>query len=435
MVLAEAVKTGFFRLRNLAAAIREGRSSPAELEIARNAKLAKLLRHAYDTVPFHRRRFRELGLGPEDIRTAADLPRLPVMTKEDLRDNAPAETMAATAVRSECIEVITSGSTGRPLRLYYTREDFSRLNMNWLRPLLAHGVRPWHGKLEISGPHNLPGRGKWYQRLGFWRRRGVSIFCSPEEWVEAWRRYRPEILYGYSGSLKLLARFALEHGIRDIRPRFVFGVSDQVDEECRELAAAAFRRPLVDLYGAAEGGCIAWECPAGDGYHINADTVIVEFLRGGRPVAAGEKGTIVITNLHSFAMPVIRYELGDIGTAADSGPRCGRSLPLMRGIEGRSDAQILLPSGAALSPMFFFGIMKPVKGVRDWKVVQDDPGRVTVYAVPAGDYQPDCPARIRERLAENVGERLVAEVEIVRALPPDPSGKARAVVSRLKPTF
>ncbi|MDP8235283.1 MAG: hypothetical protein P9M08_02765 [Candidatus Erginobacter occultus] len=427
------MKTRFFRLRNLAAAAREGKSSPAKLEESRNDKLGKLLRHAYDNVPFHRRRFRSLGLKPEDIRTPADLARLPVMSKEDLRDAPLAEIMAGNAVRTACVEVTTSGSTGKPLRIYYTREDFSRLNMNWLRPLLAHGVKPWHRRLEISGPHNLPGRTKWYQRMGFWRKRGVSIFNSPDEWIKAWREYRPEILYGYSGSLKLLARFALEHRIEDIRPRFVFGVSDQADEEGRELAAKAFRQPLIDLYGAAEGGCIAWECPDGNGYHINADTVIVEFLQDNLPVAAGERGTIVITNLHSFAMPVIRYELGDIGVSAAGEASGGRSLPLMRGIEGRTDAQILLPSGSVLSPMFFFGVMKTVKEVRDWRVVQDRAGRVTVYTVPTRDFPVDGPARLKTRVEEKIGERFEVDVALVEKIPPDPSGKLRAVISLVEP--
>lgn len=425
------MKTIIFRLGNLAAAVREGGSSAERLEELRSVKLGRLLRHAYDNVPFHRRRFRELGLRPEDIRTPADLAALPVMTKADLRDLPPSETTAGNIALSGCVDSATSGSTGFPLRVFFTRRDYSRLNMNWLRPLMAHGVKPWHRQLEISGPHNLPGRKKWYQRVGLWRRGGVSIFSSPEEWVEAWRGHRPEILYGYSGSLKLLARFVLERGIGDIRPRFVFGVSDLVDEECRELAPKAFGKPLVDLYGAAEGGCIAWECPVCAGYHVNADTVVVEFLRGGRPAGGGEVGEIAITNLHSFAMPIIRYGLNDVGVPAERPPVCGRGLPLMGIVEGRSDARIRLPSGGALSPMFFFGVMKPVEGLKTWRVVQDGSGRLTVYAVPAGDFPADGPDRIRRRVAEKIGEPVAVEVKLVRGIPSDPSGKVRAVISEL----
>jgi len=407
------------------------RSLP-ELRQLQDRKLRRLVRHAYLRVPFYRRLFDSRSLKPEDIESVEDLSRLPVVSKAELRDNPPDEIIASDVDRSKCVELRTSGSTGLPLKLYYTRRDDSRLNASWLRPLLAHGVRPWHRKLEISGPHNLPAGKKWYQRLGLWRRRGISIFNSPAEWVEAWRSWRPEILYGYAGSLKLLARHVLEKGIGDIRPRFVFGVSDLVDEDCRKLIEAAFSRPIIDLYGAAEAGCIAWECPSCGGYHINADTVVVEFLDRGRPVAPGSPGRVVVTNLHSFAQPIIRYDLGDIGISGREKSRCGRGLPLMKVIEGRDDAFIVLPSGRLLSPMFFFGTMKKISGIKHWKVIQNESGDLRVMVVPDKDFSKAAVDLLKKKVEEHSGEKMEIAVETVGAVPPESSGKARAVVSRLK---
>lgn len=424
-----------YQLGNLARMLKVQWRPASDLRELQNRKLRSLILHAYRQVPFYRRLFDSRGLKPEDIRRVEDLSQLPTISKGQLRA-APAEEVIACGLDpSKCVEVRTSGSTGLPLKLYYRRKDDSRLNVSWLRPLFAHGVRPWYRKLEISGLHNLPSGKKWYQHLGIWRREGISIFLSPGEWVKAWRRYRPEILYGYSGSLKLLARHVLDAGLDDIRPCFVFGVSDLADEECRELIQSAFSRSIIDLYGAAEAGCIAWECPRCQEYHINADTVIVEFLRDGRPVPPGSPGRVVVTNLHSFAMPIIRYELGDIGVPGGEKLSCGRGLPLMKVIEGRDDAFIVLPSGKLLSPMFFFGTMKKIKGINQWKVFQSDLGCLKILIVPSENSSSETIDHLRKRVEENSGEKMEIEVELVENIPGDSSGKVRAVVSQLESPF
>jgi len=422
------MKAPLWQLKNLSGMWREQWRSPEELRRSQSAKLRLLVRHAWRRSPSYRRLLERQGLGPADIRGIDDLPALPVISKEQLRDALPREAFPAPA---GFVEVATSGSTGFPLRLLFFREDNSRLNVNWLRPLLAHGVRPWHRRFEITGPHNLPVGEKWYQQLGLWRRRVVSVFRSPADWEEAFRSARPRVLYGYTGSIKIFARHLLDRGVRDIRPRFIFGVSDVMDQECRELVMAAFGRRIVDIYGAAEGGCIAWECPICDGYHVNADTVIVEFLQAGRPASPGTPGRITITNLHSRALPIIRYDLEDIGVAGAAAPVCGRGLPLMKVVAGRSDACVILPSGRRLSPLFFFAIMKPIKGVARWRVVQDVAGGVEISVVPVADFSPDQAGRIRRAVAAETGEQVRVKVTPVDRIPPDPTGKVRAVVSRV----
>jgi len=421
----------FARLALPAVMVVEGRLSARRLERLRDGKLARLYRHAYATVPFYRNLYSAAGLGPDDLRTVADLTRLPTISKRDLQ-NAASDDLLSRDVRPEsCVKVSTSGSTGLPLRVYFTPRDFSRLNWNWVRAAFARGARPWHSRLEVTGPHNIAATRRWYERLGLWRVDSLSLFKEPREWVEAWRSLRPDILWGYSGSLKLLARHALENGIDDIRPRRIFGVSDLVDAECRELVVAAFGQPLIDLYGAAEAGCISWECGRCGAYHVNADTVILEFLRDGRPVPPGEVGEVFVTNLHSAAMPIIRYGLGDLGAASRDLPSCGRSLPLMSIIEGRADDALLMPSGKRLSPLFFFGLMKPVPGLAAWRVVQDKPAGLAYHIVPGPGFGPGSLDLIKTRTAEFIPEGLEVRFVVEAELPPDPSGKVRSVISLL----
>ena len=324
--------------------LQEQWKSLPELEVIQSSRLQRLVERASTNVPFYGRLFRDCGLRAEDIRSPSDLRKIPITTKEQLQSAGRGEITSRRLDLSRCVAVSTSGATGIPLRLYFTRTDWSRLNMNWLRPLLAHGVKPWQRRFEITGPHNISLRKRWYNRLGLWDRRALSIFEAPERWVEAYRSFRPDVLAGYSGSLRLLADHVMREGISDIAPKFVFGVSDLADEDFRARIERAFQRRFVDLYGAAESSCIAWECPDCRGYHINSDALIVEFLKkDGQPAPPGTPGRIVITNLFSQALPIIRYDLGDVGVRADQEPTCGRGLPLMGIVEGRSDAFLVLP--------------------------------------------------------------------------------------------
>ena len=228
-----------------------------------------------------------------------------------------------------------------------------------------------------------------------------------------------------------MALHCLDQGPLKPQPKFVVGVSDLCPESDREIIRKAFGRELIDLYGAAETGCLAWTCPAGEGSHINSDTVIVQVCRDGRPAPAGESGNIIVTNLMSRAMPIIRYDLGDIGRLSPKPPVCGLSLPLLEVIEGRADGVLSLPSGRRLSPMFFYGVMKPVQGIKAWRVVQEESGTLTILVVPNRNAPSGLNDSLRLHVEERLGEKMTVEVMAVENIPLDPSGKVRAVISRL----
>jgi phenylacetate-coenzyme A ligase PaaK-like adenylate-forming protein len=423
------------RILNFSEMVRDQWRFLAELEALQSRRLRRLVQQASVSVPFYRDLFRDCGLQAEEIRSPADLRHIPITTKQQLQSAGQDEITSRRLDLSRCVPVSTSGSTGLPLRFFFTRSDYSRLNMNWIRPLLAHGVRPWQKKFEITGPHNISRRKSWYNHLGLWNRQMVSLFEAPDQWVEGWRSSRADFLAGYSQSLRLFADHVIRKGITDIRPRFVFGVSDLADEDCRQLIERAFKKRYVDLYGAVESGCIAWECPDCSGYHINVDTLIVEFLKNGQPAPPGTPGKIVVTNLFSQAMPLIRYELGDVGVRSVQEPTCGRGLPLMEIVEGRSDAFLVLPSGRRLSPMTFYGLMKPLQGIKQWKVLQPDTRHLIIRVVPGPGFSDQTREQIRRRVAEVIPEKIELEIQTVETIPPEASGKVRAVVSEVKSAF
>lgn len=337
-------------------------SSSAELEIIRIRKLKRLIEHAYRTVPFYRNLFLTIGLSPNDIRTVTDLTRIPVISSRDFRKISQKEVISNKVKLEKCVTVSTSGTMGSPLKIYFTKKDYTIINLSWVTPLLANSVKFFDRRAVLATPHILSGK-KWYQYIGLWRSVEISLFESPDSWIGRLRVYKPDVIHGYSMSLKLLAKTIKERNIRDITPRVVFGALELVDDECRKLVSDFFQTRLVDLYGATETGCIAWECPICSNYHLNRDTVIVEFIRKEEKVSRDSQYKVVVTNLHSFAMPIIRYELDDIAIPIDKKALCGRGLPSMKIILGRSDDFTTLSSGKLLSSLVFFAIMMEVIGV------------------------------------------------------------------------
>jgi len=414
---------------NLKRMLANNKKSRESLCGMQDRRLKLLIRYAYANISYYRRMFDDKGITPDDISGTRDLWKIPITTKKQIQCLPLKDILDKNVAVRDLIKVRTNGSTGLPLEMLYTKKDYSALNINWIRPLLVNGVKPWYKRLEITGEHNLSCEKKWYNNIGLWAIDRVSIFKDPEEWVREWFRNKPDYLYGYSGSLKLFARYIKENNIGGINPKYIFGVSDLADHSCREVIKSAFDMDLLDLYGAAEAGCVAWQCGKCEGHHINSDTVIIEVVRNGKTAEIGENGNIIITNLHSYPMPFIRYDLGDIGALSESNPFCGIGLPLMKVIEGRSDAYVVMPSGRALSTLYFDNLMKPVRGVKDWKVLQDRSGKITIFIVKENDS--DAVSNIRSRFENRISENVAYDIKAVEALPKDKSGKVRAVISEM----
>jgi len=403
--------------------------SYSRLRARQNEKLKNLISYAYENVPYYRELLDSNHISPQSIKDAKSLRKIPITTKKKLQSLPLEKKISKRVDLSSCVRITTSGSTGVPLEIFYLKNDYSVLNMNWIRPLLVYGVKPWQKRLEITGPHNISNKKKWYQYLRLWRTRGISIFNHPSEILTVLNSYKPDILYGYSGSLKLLAEYSRINDLETMNPKYIFGVSDLLDRECRDSIYGSFHKEVIDLYGAAESGCIAWECHTCKGSHINMDTVLVECINNGEPAGPGKRGKIVITNLYSYAMPFIRYDLEDIGVISNKDTSCGIELPLMDLIEGRADAFIILPSGDMLSPMFFFGIMKAIKNILNWRVFQKKRDEIIIYIVPDKEYDSNTDFLIRKRINENVNENIRIQIKLIKELHPDKTGKIRSVIS------
>jgi phenylacetate-CoA ligase len=414
---------------------RRQRLPESRLRDLQNARLRALVRHAYASVPYYRRLLDSRRLRPEDIATVDDLAKLPVLTRAELARGDLADFLASGVDPRRCATSRTSGSSGRLLTLYHTGAEKAVSDVSYLRAHLANGLRPWHRQVTFGPDFRLRGPKHWLDRLRGPRKLRLSNARDVRENVDRVRAFRPHVLVGSNQYLALLARVVGEQRIRDIRPRIVIGSATLLDPRSRALIDDTFGVRMVDEYASAEAGCIAWECPAHSGYHVSADTVVVEFLRDGRPARPDEPGRVVVTPLFRRTMPLVRYDQGDIGVPTTARCPCGRTLPLMRVVEGRSDACITLPSGAILYPA---GVLASLthgeRAVAECRVIQEARESIVVQVVLRHGGDARAAQRVQQGMERIVRHEAAVRVELVERIEHDPD-KPRSVISRVPPAL
>jgi phenylacetate-CoA ligase len=416
---------------NFLALLRNQHKAPDSVHKIQKKKLKQLLEHAYVNVPFYRQRFQTAGLVLKELAGPEDLPKLPVTSKSDLQARPVEDTVSRTVDRQTCKVFATSGTTGIPITTYFSPYDSTLKNLGWLRAFWNTGMRPWQRTASLIGQKQIEERKSWYEYLGLWRRREISAWSDTQVWLDTLKQWKPHALLGYVMTLKILAEAMQRNEYGKVKPKFLFHSSAILDQRSRKSLEEAFGCEITDIYGSDEAGCIAWECKSCRGYHLNQDLLIVEVLKKGRPVAPGEAGEVVITNLHSYAMPFIRYVQGDIVTLSTKKPVCGCTFPLIERIEGRTDDFIHLRDGRKISPQPVYHSIDSVPGIRKWRLIQEDIDRLKLEIEPSPDYSSESKIAIRNNLQELFKLPINLELILKDKIAMEPGQKFRAVSSNL----
>lgn len=400
-----------------------------ELRELQDKKLRAIIKHAYENVPFYRQKFDSAGVKPEHVKTVDDLPKLPVTTKQEVRDNFPDRILAKSVDVNKCWLPRTSGSTGIPLTVAYDdqAEDFEKAVA--LRANLSCGQKLRDKWVVIISPDHIQPK-KWFQRFGIFSPIGISLFTDVREQMSIIEKISADIIDGYSSSIYLLAKEAMK-GNFTVRPKVVFGTAEVLTEGMRATINSAFRTRMFDQFGCVEFNRTAWECPAHNGYHIDVEAVVMEFIKAGKAVAPGEWGEIIYTGLYNYAMPLIRYAVGDIAIPSDKKCSCGRGLPLMKSVKGRADAFIQVPNGRIFSPIIWTILLRPYD-LEQFKVIQEKIDRIKIQIMPRRKFGQEAAANIEESVKNALGREVEIDVEAVNNIPREGSGKIRAVMSKVK---
>jgi phenylacetate-CoA ligase len=393
-----------------------------EIRESQEARLKRLVEHAYEHVPYYRTLLDRAGLAPETFRGLDDLSMIPITRKGDLQRQPPGSLLARSVDRSHVTAQRSSGSAGQPLTVFLDAHARAGRAAAFLRSLTGVGYRFGRKLLLIASPDSDTRR----RGLPGWRY--LSIQEPPERLREEFLRFRPDFLYGCVTPLRLLAE---EIAARPGSARGVRGVittAEILNGTTRRMLEDAFGCQVFDFYGLTEMGLVAWECPRHCGLHVAEDAVIVEAIPAGKDGAH----RLVMTNLLSRAMPFIRYDSGDVGVL-DATLRpcaCGRSLTLLTRLEGRVLDCVRLPGGRLISPYTLTCGLERVAGLCRYQVVQTDLNTFTVKVETAGDGPGAASDDIRRAVRAVVGETADVRVES-GGLDPARGSKFRPVECRV----
>jgi phenylacetate-CoA ligase len=403
-------------------------------------KLRAIVSYAYNFVPFYHRKYRSAGIKPGEIRKREDLSKLPILRKDEIRNN-PSEMISREYNVEKLKRLSTSGSTGRPLHLFVSQAESEFRKARHVRANSSCGQKPFDLWANITAPHHFSEATTLQRALRFYTPRPISVFQSVSSQISILEKWRPDVLDGYSSSLAILAKEVRDRSVKSIRPKFVTGSAELIDDLSRNLVEESFDAPFYDQYSSVELERMSWHCPAKQGYHIDADALIMQFLgKSGEEVSMGERGEIVCTSLFNEAMPLIRYAIGDVGAESDELCVCGRTLPLMKVVEGRKDSLLLFPDGRTITPRTFTIAMNMFKFYRyidQFRLIQKKLDLFEVEVKVKDDY-PNV-SSVRDELLShlqttlNVDESMTWRVNVVEDIPLDKNGKLMAVVSLVAP--
>jgi len=402
-------------------------------------RLRRLLTLANQHVPHYRALFARLNFVPEAVSSLDELQRLPLLTKGDIRGHSDA--LKSSAARG-LARFNTGGSSGQPLIFWIGKERVShdvaakwRATRWWGVDIGDPEVVVWGSPVELGAQdrlRRLRDRLMRTELLPAFEMSAVRL----DEFVVRIRALEPRMLFGYPSSLALIARHARERGIALDRLgiKVVFVTAERLYDAQRELIEQVFGCPVANGYGGRDAGFIAHQCPAG-GMHITAEDIIVEIVDGeGRPLPPGEAGEVVVTHLATPDFPFIRYRTGDVAALDQDLCACGRGLPMLKEIHGRTTDFILAADGTVMHGLALIYVVRDVVGVENFKIIQDDRLHTRVQLVTGADFAEESVTAIRTGMQRRLGADVEVAVERVAVIPRENSGKHRYVVSHVAPS-
>ena len=405
-------------------------------------KLTRLLEHAYENVPYYRKVFDEAGVRPHEVQGLDDLAKVPLLSKKTVKEGAEGSLLARDFDTATTLKIRTSGSTGMPLHIHV---DVRQLDMRY-----AAVMRCWEWTGWRFGDRTMR---LWHQTIGMteeqvareWldaflmRREFLPVFEMNDEnllkYVLTIKEYLPKVMDGYAEAFAILARFIETNDIDDVCVPAVISSAQMLPEGTRARITKAMHTEVFDRYGCREFSTIAHECEKHRNYHINAENLVVELIRNGRPARPGEMGEVVVTDLNNYCQPIIRYRLGDLAECVEGRCSCGRGLPMIGKILGRTSGVVVGSNGTYLTTSFFLHYLKDYEDeIRQFQVVQESRSDLVVRVIPE-DRQRGLSAESQDRIVRDfrnyLGDDVAVGFELTDAIPMVKTGKHVSVISKL----
>lgn len=406
------------------------------------SQLRSLIKHAYTNVPYYRRRFDARGVNPDKVRDVSDLHVLPYLTKQDIRDHLE-DLVARNVAFSNLSIVTTSGTTSIPMKLYVDESVLKPTELAYIttlwnrvgykfddRSVVLRGVVPRNGMFEFDEVNN--------QLI-------LSSFIMTDEnldlYVRLIRQFKPKFIQAYPSSMFILARFIEKKSLPPFRSvKALLLASEPIYPFQRKLMEEVLQCRVFSWYGHTEQAVLAGECECSQFYHLFSEYGVTELVgRDGESIAEeDEDGEIVATGFVNWAVPLIRYRTGDIGSYASEKCPCGRHYVLLKKVEGRVQELVvaadesLVPLGTAICAIHDaeWAMVKQIQ------FLQEKPGELLIRVVKDHNY---AESRVRsyvlELLQKRLGKAFKLKVDVVKEIQRTRMGKNRYVVQKLPIDF
>ncbi|MFH0832607.1 MAG: hypothetical protein V1900_02735 [Candidatus Aenigmatarchaeota archaeon] len=351
----------------------------SELEEIQAEKLKRLVSHSYNTIPFYRKLMNRNKVSPDDIKTIDDIAKLPVIKKKDFKMHKFNDLVSKNVRRSDTITIKSSGSTGSPSKSLQTKESlFKQYSYIVLRRFGWAGISSRDREICMGNREITPTITKFEVNPN-------SMFlphfffdekkCA--EFMRMFFAFKPDYIRSYPQALAQIGRFAMDNEM-DVQIKAALVGGNMLTDNDRKTIENAFDTEIFESYMASECGLIASECEMHN-MHTYMDRVILETVDENGEDINGSPGSVLVTNLDNFAMPYIRYELGDMAKLGRGKCKCGRSMQIIDELHGRSVDVIVTPEKKYVHLPYFMSLFGEYQEIMNFRLVQKDFDKVSVY--------------------------------------------------------
>ncbi len=399
-------------------------------------RLNSFITKAVVNVPYYQALFAQLKLTPADIDSVDSLSKLPFLDKQTIKANFE-------QLQSSCSGPVSSfttgGSSGNPLTFLLSNERVShdvaekwRATRWWDVDIGDKEIVAWGSPIELGAQDKVR-----IIRDKLFRSTLIPAFDMDEGkilgFIEQIMTTKPAMLFGYPSVFSLIAKTAKQQqlDLTDLGIKVVFVTSERLYPYQRDLIEEVFNAPVANGYGSRDAGFIAHQCPHGK-MHISAEDIIVEIVdKEGNNLPANEQGEIVVTHLATSDFPFIRYRTGDIAALDSEACSCGRGLPVLKNIEGRTTDFVVAADGTMMHGLALIYVLRELQGIEEFKIIQETLNHTRVQIVPSNQLSDELKNAVVSGFKARLGDEVRVEVEQVSQIDAEKSGKFRYVISKV----
>lgn len=434
-------KNGDKRLSRLTELEKSQYFTPEQIKQLQLQRLQKIVRYAFDNTDYYRKVMQQRDITPGDIQTLADIEKLPLLTKALIQENMDSM-ISKKFSKADLFKDSSGGSTGEPT-IYY--KDMERHNLRRADQIRHDRWSGWDiGKRKAL----VWGAQRDLKAVQSFREHILATYLERQWELDAFEmsdsemeiftlkleKLQPSMILGYANALQLYAEYLLKHQPNHkIRLDGIISSAETLTEEKREIIEKAFHCKVLNRYGSREVGLIASECKKQNGLHINAENIYLEIVdHNGHTVSEGS-GEIVVTDFWNFGMPLIRYKLGDVGRAGKQECGCGRGLPLLGKVEGRTGDFFVTADGSKIHGEYFTHLFYEIPEVKQFQLIQETL-QLCLLRIVENKTQDHSRAYLKNIFAktkEMLGDSVEIEVDFVDEIKPTKTGKLLFTISKV----